>query len=48
MPLAVIVYFRAGDIVDVDLLVQYWWYLSQAMAAMKWMLARAVMKPWKP
>lgn len=35
---------RAGG----DLLVQYWWYLSQAMAAMKWMLARAVMKPWKP
>lgn len=30
------------------LLVQYWWYLSQAMAATKWMLARAVTKPWKP
>lgn len=33
---------------NVDVLVQYWWYLSQAMAAMKWMLERAVTKPWKP
>lgn len=37
--------FMLGRVI---LLVQYWWYLSQAMAATKWMLARAVVKPWKP
>lgn len=29
-------------------LVQYWWYLSQAIAAMKLMDARTEIIPWKP